>query len=1082
MAALFKTNRHWTRFLCLAGLIVLMVMGGQFAHAQFNSSVDGTVRDSSGAVISEADVVLRDTRTGVEQHFTTKDQGYFNFASLAPSTYVVSVSKSGFKKSNSAPFVLEPMRVQTLAMALEIGGATETITVEAAAPLVQLADPTVSNTIDQRSVQELPLQGRNVLQAAAMTPGVQGQGLTGTNADIFNIDTFVGMTANGAPNSGNIYFIDGTSNLDNVSGGGARLVPNPDSVGEMTVSVNNYSAQYGRGNGVVTEINTRSGGNQFHGSLFEYHEDNAMTARTHFQNSPDPTGRLLPVFRRNEFGGSIGGPIWKNHTFFFFSIDKLLSTNASAGLVNVETPAFLQYMQQNRPNSIATKLLTSYPSKIGSIISGTQQSVSNFVTGCNGTTASGLPCNLQVVGQAVNSYTTAHDGQQLSIRIDQAFSKDRFYGSFYRSPYTQGENNTRTAFARVIPEAIHYGNFNYTHTFSPNTLNEFAVGGTRSYFKVPCPQCQVPIIGITNLAGFGAGFAPVVGVGNDFVVRDALIMTRGTHNLRAGVEFYRDQDNSTLTDIGIRPSINFLNPLRFADSDPHDESYTVNPQMGGIGNNNRYYRSSTFGFYAQDQWKMRPNFSLSYGLRWDFNTNPTEAHKQLAVFRSNDGGNLQQQIAAGYVTPSSRVYSDNRIAYFAPRLAFAWDPFSNGKTSIRGGFGIFFNRSGNFIWSDVNRSNPPLLANVSASVDNATGPQPVLALCASATYPYNCSTPTVVPGLNPRGGPANALAGIGGTDKSLKQAYSENWFLGVQRTIAAGVVLEIDYTGANGRHLYSIFDRNRFAGDKQLHGGTLSRLNPYFASINYADNSNVSSFNGFAVALKKNFSHGLNLSASYDFSKTIDLMSAAPGANKGAENAAVFDAYNLAAQRGRSSQDLPQKFAFNTVWEAPTIGKSHLMRNVLGGWQVSAMGIFQSGLPGTIYSSGQDYNGDGFYYDSPNVTGKVRTNLSRNDYLNGSVFSNISFSAPRPGTNGNAGRNTARGLGFAQVDGSLAKSFSTPLLFGETGRWQIRGDFFNLLNRVNLNNFDTNIDSGTFGRATGAFQARTIQVAAKLNF
>lgn len=1027
-------------------------------------------------------MALKDTRTGVEQHFRTNDQGYYNFASLAPSTYVVTITKEGFKITSSAPFVLEPMRVQTVPITMEIGGSSETVTVEGAAPLVQLADPTISNTIDQRSVQELPLQGRNVLQAAAMTPGVQGQGLTGTNADIFNIDTFVGMTANGAPNSGNVYFIDGTSNLDNVSGGGARLVPNPDSVGEMSVSVNNYSAQYGRGNGVVTEINTRSGENKFHGSLFEYHSDNAMTARTHFQNTPNPAGRLLPVFRRNEFGGSIGGPIWKNHTFFFFTIDKLLSTNANANLVNVETPAFLQYMKQNRPNSLATQILTAYPSTVGPVIAGTQQPVSNFVPGCAGTTTSGLPCNLQIVGEAINSYTLAHNGQQLSIRIDQDFAKDRFYGSFYRSPYTQGENNTRSAFGRVIPEAIDYGNFNYTHTFSPSMLNEFAVGGTRSYFKVPCPQCQVPIIGVTSLAGFGAGFAPVVGVGNDFVVRDSVIMNRGTHNIRAGIEFYRDQDNSTLTDIGIRPSINFLNPVRFADSSPHDEGYTVNPQTGGIGNNNRYYRSATFGVYAQDQWKIRPNFSLSYGLRWDFNTNPTEAHNQLAVLRFNSGSNLQQQITSGYVTPSSRVYSDNRIAYFAPRLAFAWDPFGDGKTSVRGGFGIFFNRSGNFIWSDVNRSNPPLLANINANVDNSSGPQPVFALCASATYPYNCSTPSVTPGLNPRGGPANALAGIGGTDQSLKQAYSENWFLGIQRSIAGGIVLEVDYSGANGRHLYSIFDRNRFAGDKQLHGGTLTRLNPYFASINYADNSNVSSFNGLAVAVKKNFSHGLNLSASYDFSKTIDLMSAAPGANKGAENAAVFDAWNLAAQRGRSSQDLPQKFAFNTVWEIPVTGSSHLMRSVLGGWQISGLGILQSGLPSTIYSSAQDYNGDGYFYDSPNASGKVKTGLSRSDYLNGSAFSGITFSAPTAGTNGNAGRNTARGPGFAQVDGSLAKSFSTPFLFGESGRWQIRGDFFNLFNRVNLSNFDTNIDSGTFGRATGAFQARTIQVAAKLNF
>lgn len=1065
-------------------LAILLMLAARPGRAQFNSSVEGTVKDVSGAVVPSADVTLRDTRTGVEQKFQTTDHGYFNFASLPPSTYVVTVAMSGFKTTSSAPFVVEPQRVQTVPISLEIGAPSETITVQDAAPLVQLADPNVSNTIEQKSIEELPLAGRNVLQVAAMTPGVQGIGLSGGGADLYNIDTFVGMTANGAPNSGNVYFMDGTSNLDNVSGGGARLVPSPDSVGDMHVSVNNYSAQYGRGNGVVTEINTRSGANKFHGSLFEYHEDNILTARTEFQGTLRPDGHYIPVFRRNEFGGSLGGPIWKNHTFFYFTIDQLLSTTAGAGVRNIETPDFVQWMTQNRPNSIATQLLTKERPNIGPIIGGTAKTVSSFVSNCTGTTSSGLPCSLPIIGQATNSYIVPHNGQQISIRVDQDFSKDRFYASFYRSPYTQGANNTRPAFSQVTPEAIDYGNFNYTHTFSPSILNEFAVGGTRSWFATPCGECQVPIINITSLSGFGTGFAPVVGVGNDLMVRDSVIMTHGTHNLRAGVEFYRDQDNSTLTDIGIRPTINFLSPVLFADSSPHDESYTINPVTGGIGNNNRYYRSATFGFYVQDQWKVRSNLSISPGIRWDFNTNPTEAHRQLAVLRFGTTGTLQQEIASAYVTPSPRVYSDNRIGYFAPRLAFAWDPFKNGKTAVRGGFGIFFNRSGNFVWSDVNRSNPPFLANISASIDNKTGPQPVFALCASAVFPYNCSTPTFAPGLNARGGPANALAGVGGTDASLKQAYSENWFLGIQHTLPGGFVLEADYTGANGRHLYSIFNRNRFAGDKQAHGGTLTRFNPYFSSINYADNSNSSSFNGMDVAVKKQFSHGLNLSASYDYSKTIDLMSAAPGANKGAENAAVFDANNLNAQRGRSSQDLPHKFAFNTVWQIPAPGNSHLLRSALGGWEISGQGILESGLPFTVFSSAQDYNGDGYFYDSPNgpAAGVVKGNVSRSDYLNGMYIKTSYFTAPTPGTNGNAGRNTYRGPGFAEVEGSLNKTFTTPFLFGEDARWQIRGDFFNLFNRVNLNGVDGNVDSGTFGKSTGAFQARTIQVGAKLNF
>ena len=1088
--AWYSTRRGLRRHLCLISMCGALAFGNA-AHAQFTSSVEGTVKDSSGAAVPGADVTLTDTKTGVLKHFTTKEQGYFDFATLPPSTYTVTVVRSGFKTTTSSPFAIEPMRVQTVPVTLDIGATSETVQVSGEAPLVQLADPIINNTIDQKSVEELPFQAQNVLQAAAMTPGVQGTGLMGNpGADIFNIDTFVGMAANGAANDANMYYIDGTANLDNPSGGGARLVPNPESVGEMTVSAMNYSAQYGRGNGVVTDIITRAGANQFHGSLFEYHGDNDLTARTIYQNqnSRKPNGRTIPVFRRNEFGGSIGGPIVKDHTFFYFTIDQLLQTQANAYLATVETPQFLQFLQQNRPNSLTTKLLTAYPAATGAITTGL--TTAGQIAGVNCATVAtlpdGIPCSLPVTGQAIHSYTTPHNGQQISIRIDQDFSQDRFYGSYYRSPYTQGNDNIREAFSTVIPEAIDYGNFNYTHTFTPDVLNEFSVGGTRSFFQTPCAQCQVPLIGPgSGIPGFGTGFAPVVGVGNDFTVRDTFIVTKGTHTLRAGAEIFRDQDNSTLTDIGIRPNIGFLNALDFADSKPHDDSFSFNPVSGGVPNNNRYYRSLTYGFYVQDQWKVRPNLTISPGLRWDFSSNPTEAHKQLSVIRfPNYGAPLQQEIAQTTVVASPRVYKDNRIGYFAPRLSFAWDPFGKGKTSVRGGFGIFFNRGGNFLWTDTERSNPPFLASINASTQNASGPQPVYALCDSPVFPYNCHTPNPPTGLNPDGSLKFALANVGGPDQSLKQEYSENFFLGVQHQLPGGYVLEVDYTGSNGRHLYSIIDRNRYSGDKQQHNGLVTRINPHFGAIRYVDNSNVSSFNGMDIAVKKQFSRGLNLSASYDYSKAIDLMSAPPGANKAGEQSGVYDAYNLNAQRGRSALDLPHKFAFNTVWEIAGPHGSELMKNMLGGWELSGLGILQSGLPADVITTGADYNGDGNFFDKPNmVLGAKLKGFTRQDYMNGKTLNINDFYAPTAGTEGNAGRNTVRGPGFAQVDAALSKNFSTPFLFGEQARFQIRGDFFNLFNRVNLTGFNTNLNNpAAFGHNGGVNQARTIQIAAKMTF
>ncbi len=1067
-------------------LSILMILLAISAQAQFSSSVEGTVKDHSGSVIQGASITLKNVQTGVERQFTSTEQGYFNFASIAPGIYTVNASKNGFANFSTQPFTVVALAVQTVPITLDVEGVTSTLTVTSQAPLVQLDNPTISSTVDRAGVEELPLQSRNVYQAAVATPGVLGVGLTGNNtAGIFEINTYVGAVSNGAPNSSNMYYIDNTENMDLISGGGARVVPSPDSVEEFTTSVNDYSAVYGQGGGTIFQVTTRGGQNQFHGSLFEYHQDNVLTARTEYQNTPFSNGRILPAFRRNEFGGSIGGPIIRNHTFAFFSIDKLLSTNAGANLVTVETPNFVSYMEQNRPNSIATQLLKSFPPNVQQLIPGTEQTVGSILGTCNGTSPSGIPCTLPLVGQAYNVYTAELNGLQWSLRVDQDFARDRFYGVYYHSPYDVGQPNTRDSFTQVVPHGSYFGNLNWTHTFTPNLLNQLAYGATRVFYNAPCPQCQVPVINISNLAGFGTGFAPVFNATNTFDLRDTATMVVRNHSLNFGFDFIRNQNNEDFTNNASRPSYSFLSPVDFADSLPHDQNISFDPITGGIGNATHDWRVNYFGFYVQDQWKVRPTFSLSPGLRWDFRGNPTDAHGTTSVLSLGSGNNLEQQITNASVGPASHVFSNNRILYFAPRLSFAWDPFGKGTTSIRGGAGIFFNASPEFVWENQINNNPPYIASVDASVQNTTGPQPQFALCASAQPPFGCPAPSVPLGLNSHGGTLSSLANVGGPDQGLRSSYLENWFLGVQHQVGKTTTVEIDYMGSAGHHLYSIFDRNRFAGDKQLHAGQVARLNPYFASITYADTQNQSSFQGLVVDLKTKVVKGLNLDVSYDFSKTIDLMSRGPGRAQGSETSSVEDAYDLIRQRGRSSQDLPHKLSFTAVWNIPGIKTGPAaVRSVVNGWQLTTIGVLESGLPSTVYSSTADYNGDGYYYDLPNAParGSIKSNLSRTDYITGDMFSAADFPTPTPGTNGTLGRNTFRGPGFAQTDATLAKNFSLPFFFGEPAHFQIRGDFFNLFNRVNLNGWDTTLSDGTFGKATSTSQARTIQVAAKVTF
>jgi hypothetical protein len=467
------------------------------------------------------------------------------------------------------------------------------------------------------------------------------------------------------------------------------------------------------------------------------------------------------------------------------------------------------------------------------------------------------------------------------------------------------------------------------------------------------------------------------------------------------------------------------------------------------------------------------------------------------------GSTLAQQIAGAKVVRVKHMFADDRKGYFAPRVGFAWDPTGQGKVSVRSGFGVFFDRWPNKVWSDATRNNPPFVASATASTLNPTGPQPVYALGTTDTAPYGFVYPPITPGLNPAGGPTGYLASVGGADQAIKYAYAENWFLGLQYSPLRDWLIEGDYVGSVGRHLYTVIDRNRFAGDLIQNQDTLHRLNPYFATVNYGDNSASSSYNGATISVRKIFSKNYTFQTSYTLGKAIDEVNAV-GPGSGAVYAQVIDAYDVAAQRGLSPNDVRQKVALNFVAHLPSLSATAApVRHVLGGWEVSSLAIFQSGLPATIFTSasfvpvfdptcttppcpiignsGGDYNADGNTYDLPmRPAFSLNKTYSRSNYQKG-LFPASAFPAPPLGQEGNVGRNTVHGPGMAQVDFSLLKNFKTPW-FREHANLQFRAEIYNLFNRVNLNSFDGDITSGTFATATGVFTPRSIQLGARLEF
>lgn len=1125
-----------------ASVLMLLICGS--AQGQFSSAIEGSVTDPTGAIIPSAKIILTNTDTGVSQTTESNSAGDYRFSALGVGHYKVVVSASGFATVTQENIVLTAMRVQDVSVKLPPASAVSTVTVTATPTAVETDEATIQSVVTAQEVAELPIEGRNIYDVTNQTPGVTGTGLMGSsaaNTDIFYATTTPAIVANGAPNHSNTYLLDGVSLDDSPSGGDAKLVPNPDSVQEVVVSTTNYSAEFGKAASLVTQITSKAGTNKFHGSGFEQYQSNSLTARNEFQNYDDPINGYITPYSRNEFGGSLGGPIRKDRSFAFGSWDQVISQTTSTGAVTVEDPAFTSWMTTNEPNNLSTNLLSQYkatvsanPSSVATVANVEQvqggapdaaHNCGDTVDDPNGVGPLGMPCSMAMIDTSNGTSVSIHNGYQYNIRVDQNFpnDKDRVYGNMYNTHLLgPWDNGVRQAFDINFPQDAWFGALNYTHVFTATMMNEMAAGYTRTSVVIPCKYCSLLPVGINGITGFGDGFSPVGFAQNDFHWRDMVSITRGKHALKTGFEWFHNQDYAPFTIPDNRQqSYSFDTIFDFA-ADKDDEYGTVSfdPTSGGVANNNRYFRDSTYGAYVQDDWKLRQGLVLNLGLRWDATSNPSEAHGTLSTLTVPSAGTLLQQIEGISVglnpNPADRhPFIDHKKTYFAPRFGFAWQPFGLSDWSVRGGAGVFFDRGGNTNWSDTETANPPIDANFTASVHTPGQPQPpAFGLCQNATFPYNCPLPTglttTLPSLNARGGYGN-FDGIGGPDPHLMMAYAENYFIGVQRAFKSNWIAEADYIHSNTIHEYSITNMNRVDGINSIvytgsgnYSETLGTLpNPYFAGINYTTNRNGSGYNGFTSYLRKSFHAGYSFQVTYTLQKTTDLMSTVPGVDKGSENSVVIDAYNVAEQRSVSSQDVPQQLSYNAVWIIPTPGISNgLMKNIVGGWQVSALGTLMGGLPATVYTTlpQDDFNEDGYNYDLPNKPdiGTPTTGFKRSSFLTG-TFKTTDFPLPVDGNGvplgyeGNIGRNSVRGPGFAQTDAALAKDTRLPFFFSESANLQFRLDMYNAFNRVNLQGWDTNLADGgvdastgqafgNFGKATGVAQARTLQLSTKIVF
>jgi hypothetical protein len=1098
------SNRIPKASLLCAVLRLAMGVNSSLLWAQFTSSIDGTVTDPSRAVVPKATLTLENLGTGAVTTLQTSGNGYFRFAALPAATFKLTAAAPGFKTTTISELQLEVAQTRTVNVALEVGTATTAVVVEAQLATVDLTESRVSGVIESRQLTDLPIPGRNFLALIALTPGVTGD--TG-RADVFGSEPQIGLNAAGQRGEQNGFAVDSGSVTSMVRHGRTNLQPNAEAIQEMRVTVNNFSAEHGGDAGAAVNVVTRSGSNAWHGVASWFHANNVLQSRGLFQNTKNAnTGRVLPVSRRNEWIGSLGGPLRKNRTFFFGSFDLLRQAAAANDNTVVETPQFVDFVAQRFPNNKSALLLKNYPAAFapyanfrtaGTILGANCASLSspsNLVTSPIGM----IPCNLPVTGEGVTPITSPRAGTQWSMRVDHLLgNNDRLYGSVFRNiEETMDGSTIRPQFRVHFPIMNWYGNLNETHTFSAALLNEFRATFVRVHGEIRCAECNLPdTISIAGgMANFGKG-GPVPFIQNNYHVNDVLSWIRGSHSLKAGFTVSKLQSNWKPTASYQRPIYSFNNVWDFVNDDPFSQANIgLNPVDGSVYTADVAERQTTISAFVDDSWKVRPNLSLQFGLRWEsYGKVGQETLGNNVAWRG--GNDLLSRIADGKNATGYNILDNPDMNNFATRLSAAWDPTRTGKLSIRGGAGIFYDTLPSQLYGGGHYT-PPIYMIITAS--KQTAPLlPVYGFGKSSENPYQFPRPAGLEravGLDERNGSTYVRANISWVDPNLRNSYTMNYFTGIQYALTSTTTVEGNYVGNLGRKLYGKWNMNRFAGDL-LTDGVLTRLNPSFGNIDYGQSNLNSAYNGGNFSIRQRASRGLLYQAAYTFGRALDYGSSFSGGS-----VLMVDVTNNRLNRALADHHRARKLAFAAVYEIPAPGQSAFAKHVAGGWQVSGVGTLQSGGPFTVTcsdpfrpvrdaagrivgNSGCDYNADGATNDRPHAPAFGNSlDMSKPALLSG-VFTRAAFPAPGFGQTGSLGRNTFTNPGLANVDLALMRIFKLPWFVGQEGaRLQVRAEAFNAFNRVNLNGISSNMNSATFGRVTGTGAARRFQFGVRLSF
>jgi carboxypeptidase family protein len=1037
-----------------------------FAQLASQTALVGTVTDPGDLVVPGVQVVAVNTGTKDRYEATTNAEGYYNIQFVRAGTYEITMTVSGFQTFKASGVEVANNQIVRTNAVMKVGGLAESVNVEAKAQVLNTDSAVVSETISQRAIVDLPTSGRNVWSLASTTPGVLG----GLNSDI-------GLSFRGAGQREiqNSLSLDGISSSSNLLAA-TSMRPIADAVTEIQVQTGSTSAEYGSYLGVHVNVVTKSGTNMFHGSVFEFFQDDALDQRGYFENRANPKNPR----RRNQFGVQMDGPVvipglynGRNRTFFMGAYEGVRGEALSSPFATVPTAL----MRQGNFSEVTTAIrdpLTGEPFP-GNIIPTSRLSPVSLklLDYYPAPTATGLSNNYQ--GTAANT----DDVDQTLVRVDQNLGnkvrlsvRHNWHDSFNSNVFNSTIPITEVTQPRVNKNTL----FSYTHTLKPTLLNDFRIGyhridfDTLNYFAVNGISAAgadlgipgfngdvqfknpgLPSINVANFASLGVGGSNWYQFDTTFQMSNVLAYTRGSHNLRSGFDLRRLATGrraandprglfSFTNDITGYSMAAFMLGLPRTVIPPTDQ---IQGHVGGWRN----------GFFVNDVWQASRNVTLSLGLRYEMNT-PVQTYEGLATMLAEDF----ETIIPATLPAKGFKFTEPNYKDIAPRLGATYR--LGEKTVVRAGFGIYYNP--NQMNSFTFLTNNPPLAAVTTFTSDATNP----------TLSFASPSGTV--------GAAGRPDMISPT-RELPNARKDQWSFDIQRELARGTALDLQYIGSHTSHL----DRSFFNNTPQPGPGAVDARRPSqkFRDRRIIQNDLEADYDAVSIILRKRMSFGLQGDAHYTWSRTRDMSTHSNGGG------ATMDNYDIQRDYGPANWDVPHRFVASYIYDLPFLKNSSqpLLKYLVAGWQISGVTTVQSGTPVNITFTDDRANIGRTGLQRPDLVGAVpkfscqpnsagATAVARLQLIN--CYDATAFALPAQYTFGNASRNLLRGPKFASTDVSVMKN----LPVGNGMQFQVRAEVFNLFNTVNYGNPNSSFGSAAFGSITSAGSMRQMQISGKIFF